>query len=59
MKFEILSDRKVLKKWGKIALVILPVLFWTAWYYSIKYISKFNEFVQNYGDEWLEDFMRD
>ena len=47
------------KYWGKVALVIVPVVLWTAWYYAIKYIAKGTEFIQNYGDEWLEEFMRD
>lgn len=45
------------KRTGKVALVIIPVLVWEAWYNAIKFIANVNEKINKAGDGVLSDFM--
>jgi len=43
------------KRWGKVALVALPVVIWVAWYEIIKLIHAGNEWINDFGNECLEE----
>lgn len=43
---------------GKVALVIVPVLFFTAWYWVVKGIWLGTEFINKKGDKFLETFLK-
>lgn len=45
------------KRWGKVALVALPVIIWVAWYEIIKLLHAGSEWFNDFGDEWLENFL--
>ena len=45
------------KRWGKVAIVIIPVLIWEVWYNTIKYINILNEKINTSGDKFLSNFM--
>lgn len=45
------------KRWGKIALVILPVLIWDVFYFLVKLLYKMSNFIDKKGEVFFKKFM--
>lgn len=45
------------KRVGKIALVIIPVLVWEIWYFSIRNLHNGSAWINDKGDKILQDFL--
>lgn len=47
------------KRLGKVLLVLIPVLIFSAWFFVEKYLHIVTKKLYEVGDEWLEGFLND
>lgn len=46
------------KRVGKIVLVFIPVILFTAWYWVMKNLWKATEYINEKGDDFLDGFLK-
>jgi hypothetical protein len=45
------------KRWGKVAVIAIPVLVWVAWYETLKMVYAGSKWFNELGDEWIEKYL--
>lgn len=57
--FKTIAELTDWKRVGKVVLVFIPIILFTAFYWVMKYLWKGTEYINQKGDKFLEQFLND